>query len=82
MSTNSNISETPLTAPLTIARSNRAKHLRITVKPDQTIRLTVPNGVSIETAIHFLHSKISWITKHQHRLSKLENAQTKLPATG
>lgn len=76
---NSTIVEIPSVGPVTIVKSQRAKHLRITVKPDQTVRLTMPKGESIDKAMRFLHSKIPWITKHLHRLSKLENTQTNPP---
>ena len=76
---NSTIVEIPSVGPVAIVKSKRAKHLRITVKPDQTVRLTIPKGQSVNRATQFLHSKIPWITKHQHRLSKLENTPTNLP---
>jgi len=72
------IVEIPSVGPVTIVKSQRAKHLRITVKPDQTVRLTVPRRESVDRAMRFLHSKIPWIIKHQHRLSNLENAPTNL----
>ena len=75
---NSAIVEIPSVGPVTIVKSNRAKHLRITVKPDQTVRLTVPGRESADRAMRFLNSKIPWIIKHQHRLSKLEIAPTNL----
>ena len=71
----STIFEIPSIGPVTIVKSQRAKHIRITVKPDQTVRLTIPKGESVDRATQFLHSKIPWITKHQHRLSKLDNTQ-------
>lgn len=74
----STIVEIPSVGPVTIVKSKRAKHLRITIKPDQTVRLTIPRGQSVDRAIQFLHSKIPWITKHQHRFSKLENTPTNL----
>ncbi len=72
------IVEIPSVGTVTIVKSQRAKHLRITVKPDQTVRLTIPRGESVDRAMRFLHSKTPWITKHQHRLSKLENPPTNL----
>ena len=75
----STIVEIPSVGPVAIVKSQRAKHIRITVKPDQTVRLTIPKGQSVDKAKQFLHSKIPWITKHQHRLSKHENTQTNLP---
>ena len=74
----STIVEIPSVGPVTIVKSKIAKHLRVTVKPDQTVRLTVPRGESVDRAMQFLHYKIPWITKHQHRFSKLEIAPTNL----
>jgi hypothetical protein len=74
----STIIEIPSVGPVTIVKSKRAKHLRITVKPDQTVRLTTPRGESVDRATQFLHSKIPWITKHRHRLGRLENTPTNL----
>ena len=70
--------EIPSIGPVTIVKSQRAKHIRITIKPDRTVRLTIPKGQSVDRAKQFLHSKIPWITKHQHRLSKLENTPMNL----
>jgi predicted metal-dependent hydrolase len=70
--------EIPSIGPVTIVESQRAKYIRITIKPDRTIRLTIPKGQSVDRAKLFLHSKIPWITKHKHRLSKLENTQMNL----
>jgi predicted metal-dependent hydrolase len=74
----SSIVEIPPVGAVTIVKSQRAKYLRITVKPDQTVRLTIPKGESVDRATQFLHSKIPWIKKHQHRLSKLDNPPTNL----
>ena len=74
----STIVEIPSVGAVTIVKSQRAKHIRITIKPDQTIRLTIPRGQSVDRAKQFLHSKIPWIIKHQHRFSKLENSPTNL----
>jgi len=71
--------EIPSIGTVTIVKSQRAKHIRITIKPDQTITLTIPKGQSVDRAKQFLHTKIPWITKHQHRFSKSENTETNLP---
>ena len=65
--------EIPSIGPVTLVKSQKAKHIRITIKSDRTISLTVPRGQSVDKAKQFLHSKIQWIKKHQHRLGKLEN---------
>jgi predicted metal-dependent hydrolase len=75
----SNIVEIPSVGPVTIIKSQRAKHIRITIKPDQTVRLTIPRGQSVDKAKQFLNSKIPWIIKHQHRFDKLDTRQSNLP---
>jgi len=72
----STIVEIPSVGPVSIVKSQRAKYIRITIKPDKSVRLTVPAGKSIDKSMEFLHSKIPWITKHRHRLTRLENATT------
>jgi predicted metal-dependent hydrolase len=72
----SNVVEIPAVGPVTIVKSQRAKLIRITIKPDQTVTLTVPRGESIEKSMQFLHSKILWISQHKRRCSKCEDTPT------
>ena len=65
--------EVPDVGTVMLAVSNRAKYLRITIKPDRTIRLTVPRKVSYKQAKQFLHSRIPWIEKHLRKFEELEN---------
>lgn len=67
--------------PVLFATSLRAKHLRITVKPDQTITVTIPKGVSLTKAKKFLNSKIPWAKKALKKLEqrKQEQSKTTLP---
>jgi predicted metal-dependent hydrolase len=74
----STIVEIPSVGLVTIVKSQRAKYIRITIKPDRTVRLTIPKGESVDRAKQFLHSKIPWITKHRLRLSKLDNTSMNL----
>jgi predicted metal-dependent hydrolase len=74
----SNVVEIPAVGPVTIVKSQRAKLIRITIKPDQTVILTVPRGESIDKSMQFLHSKIPWIAQHKRRCSKHEDAPTNL----
>jgi predicted metal-dependent hydrolase len=71
----------PCVGPVIFIQSPRAKHLRITVKPDQTIKVTIPRGVPLTTARKFLQSKIPWAKKALKKLQQLQqdNAQTTLP---
>ena len=68
---NSKIIEIKNIGPVLFERSNRAKHLNISVKANAKVRVAVPRGISFEKAKYFTISKIEWIGKHllkiQHR---------------
>ena len=74
-----NIVDIPSVGQVIIAKSKRAKRLSITVKRDQTVRLTIPRGVSRRVAKQFLHSRISWIEKHLRKFKELERRQDSPP---
>ena len=61
---NSKIIEIERIGPVLFERSNRAKHLNISVKENAKVRVAVPKGISFEKAKNFTHSKIGWISKH------------------
>ena len=61
---NSKIIEIERIGPVLFERSNRAKHLNISVKASAKVRVAVPKGISFEKAKYFTHSKIGWIYKH------------------
>jgi len=61
---NSKIIEIERIGPVLFERSNRAKHLNISVKAPAKVRVAVPRGISFEKAKNFTHSKIGWISKH------------------
>lgn len=71
--------EIPDVGPVTVVQSDRAKYIRITICPDQTIRLTVPKRLSVERGSRFLHSKVPWIRKSLRRLQRLPGTQENLP---
>jgi predicted metal-dependent hydrolase len=62
----------PTVGSVNVVTSKRAKRLCITVKSDQTVRLTLPRGVSMRTAEQFVHSRIPWIEKHLRKFRALE----------
>jgi len=64
--------------PIHYTRSARAKHLRITIKPTQTITVTIPKHTTKQQAQQFLQSKISWIKKHLQKLEQQEKLQQSL----
>ncbi len=69
----STICEVPGLGPVVMAVSQRAKHLRITIKPDRTVRLTIPAGVAPKKAQQFLTSRIPWVRKHLRRFEEMAN---------
>ncbi len=75
----STICEVPEVGPVVLAISNRAKHLRITVRPDRGVRLTIPRGVSLKRAQQFLNSRIPWVKKHVRRFEELEHNRKQMP---
>ncbi len=71
--------EVPDVGPVVLAISSRAKYLRITVRPDRAVRLTIPRGVSLKRAQQFLNSRIPWIKKHVQRFAELESSREQVP---
>ncbi|NIP25912.1 MAG: DUF45 domain-containing protein [Phycisphaerae bacterium] len=61
----------PSLGPVLFTRSQRARRLSITVKPDQTVKVTIPKRVSFPAAKKFLESKIPWVKKNLNKLQKL-----------
>jgi predicted metal-dependent hydrolase len=59
-----------------LIKNQRAKHLRITVKPFENVRVTLPVGVSFREAEKFVHSKSDWIKKHQQKIKSTEHKRT------
>ena len=64
--------EIPDLGEVVIVRSDRAKYIRITIGPDQAVRLVIPRRGSVEKGRQFLRSKVPWIRRHLHRLKHLE----------
>ncbi len=71
--------EIPRVGPVVIVKSERARHVRITINPDRTVRLTVPRRESIEKGRQFLHSKVPWIVRNLQRVGKFEKPRVNLP---
>ena len=46
--------------------------ISITIKPNQTVKVTIPKRVSLPTAQKFLQSKIPWAKKNLSKLQKLQ----------
>jgi len=60
--------------PVLFERSNRAKHVNISIKANKGIRVVVPHGISFQRAEKLIHPKIDWIKKHQVKFDQAERA--------
>ncbi len=57
-------------------RSYHAKFIRISIKPFEGIKVTVPVFVSIDTARKFLEEKKAWVVKHKQKIAEKEKKTT------
>ena len=69
---------TPL-PPISYTRSARASRLRITIRPNKTITVTMPKNGNISEAKKFLQSKQAWIKKHLQKIEQKEKLQQPTP---
>jgi len=53
------------------SQSPRARYLRITIRHDKTIRVTLPRRGNLHKAKEFLLSKTSWIQKQLQRIDRI-----------
>ena len=60
-------------------RSSRARRLRITIEPTQTVTVTVPLNQSLGQAEGFVRSKQAWIQKHLRKMRQTENMRQVQP---
>ena len=64
-------------------RSRRARHMNISVKPFKGVRVAVPEGLSLQNALEFVHSRLNWIQTSQARMKQYEqNVETSSAVTG
>ena len=59
----------PTVGAVLLERSNRAKHIRMSIKPPSKIRVAVPVGISFEEAQNFAEEKESWLQKQIQKFS-------------
>jgi len=57
-------------------KNNRAKSLRITVKPNDRVKVTIPRFVSLTNAFQFVEEKREWIKKSLEKVKLLEQKVT------
>lgn len=56
--------------PVLFVRSKRARHLNISIRPFEGIRVAVPFRSSYKEAEQVVHSNLDWIKKRQERIQK------------
>lgn len=57
-------------------KNNRAKSLRITIKPNNGVKVTIPRYVSLTNAFRFVEEKTDWIRKSLEKVNSFENKST------
>lgn len=80
-SLNTKVKDIPPIGPVLFTTSARARRLSITIKPDMTVKVTIPKGRSLKLAEEFLKLKIPWVTKHLDRLRRPQRERTKIELT-
>jgi len=70
--TKSKIIEIDNVGQILFERSNRARHINISVKPFKGVRVAIPYGVSFDKAKQFAQSKRNWIKKHLDKMKQVE----------
>ena len=68
----SNIIEINGVGPVLFERSERAKHLNISVRLFKGVRVAVPRGMSFKMAAQSANAKAGWMQKHITRIKCLE----------
>lgn len=53
--------------------NSRSRRLRITIKPFQTVRVTIPQGFSLQEAEDFLLEKAAWLKKNLVKIDQYES---------
>jgi predicted metal-dependent hydrolase len=61
---------------VSFVKNSRAKSLRITVKPNDGVRVTVPRNLSLTNAFKFVEEKSDWIRKSLEKMKQIEQKAT------
>lgn len=59
------IVEIPGLGTVTLAKRKGARNLRITIRPDGTVRVGMPSWAPYESGIRFAKSRAAWIARHK-----------------
>ena len=57
-------------------RSKRARYLNISIRPFKGVSVSVPIGMSYNSAERFVKERKNWIVKHLEKIRQVENLQT------
>jgi predicted metal-dependent hydrolase len=57
-------------------KNNRAKTLRITVKPNSGVKVSIPRNISLTNAFRFVEEKTDWIRKSLEKVKSFEQNHT------
>jgi len=71
--------EIPDVGPVMVMKSDRARCIRITISPDQGVRLIIPKRASVEKGRQFLWSKVPWIRRNLQKLKRIQSTGGNLP---
>ena len=61
---------------VTFFKSNKAKNINISIRPNRGVRVSVPRFVSFKNAERFAYQKMDWMKKHLSKMQTLENKAT------
>jgi predicted metal-dependent hydrolase len=61
---------------VTFVASAAARNIRISVKPFEGVRVTVPRREALQTAMDFVKSKANWIRRAQAKIAQQEGTYT------
>jgi predicted metal-dependent hydrolase len=61
---------------VSFVKNNRSKSLRITVKPNEGVKVTIPAYVSFSNAFRFVEEKKDWIRHSLEKMKSLEQSNT------
>ncbi len=62
----------PGVGDILIERSDRARHINLSVKPFKGVRIAVPRGVSFDAALAVAREKRQWLKQHLDRMVLIE----------
>ena len=62
--------------PVVLEKSPKAKYMRISIRPEKGVRVSLPLRGCFDKAEAFIYEKIDWIKLHQQKMATPENRQT------